>query len=116
MPQRPHMHEPDAVDCNTMVNALAEDFGVICDLETRYERDMVVVICRTYKLASLQEGVVQVQALVKAPLKSRRSLYTLQYSAMLDCWHQHDRGVLAVAQTPIERGWDGRPRQARRHT
>lgn len=116
MPQRPHMHEPDAIDCNTMVQALWEDFGVIYDLETRYELDTVVVICKTYKLREVEAGVVQVQALVKAPLKSRRSLYTLQYSALLDCWHQLDRGVLAVAQTPIERDWNGRPQKARRST
>jgi hypothetical protein len=40
----------------------------------------------------------------------------MQYSALLDCWHQLDRGVLAAAERPIDRGWDGRPRAPRRST
>jgi len=40
----------------------------------------------------------------------------MQYSALLDCWHQLDRGALAVASRPIVRRWDGRPEQPRRRT
>jgi hypothetical protein len=110
VPNRQHYYEPDAIDCNTAVQSLAQDFGVVAELSTRYEYDQVVVICTTRKIAEAPSGVVQVQSLVRAPLKSKRNLYVMQYSALLDCWHQLDRGVLGVAQTPIERQWNGRPK------
>lgn len=111
MPNKQQYYEPDALDCNTMVSALAEDFGVIADIATRYERDQVVVIVTTRRIREAPNGVVQVQALVRAALKARRSLYTMQYSALLDCWHQLDRGVLSVASAPVVRGWNGRPQR-----
>jgi hypothetical protein len=110
VPRSQTYYEPDAIDCNQLVTSLAEDFGVIADLATRYEYDQVVVICTTRKIAEAPHGVVQVQSIVRAPLKSRRNLYVMQYSAMLDCYHQLDRGVLAVATTPLERDWSGRPK------
>lgn len=109
MPNKQHYYEPDAIDCNTLVAAIGNDFGGMCEITTTYENDLVVVVVRVRQLGSGREGVVQVQALVRAPLKSRRNAYVMQYSALLDCWHQLDRGVLGVATTPIVRGWDGRP-------
>lgn len=110
MPRRYEGYAPDQLDCNTMVTSIARDFGLMSVIETRYERDQVVVLVRCYAPGGAAADVVQVQALVRAPLRTAKSLYIMQYSALLDCWHQCDRGVLAVAQTPIERGWDGRPR------
>jgi len=109
VPRQQTYYEPDGIDCNTLVTSLAEDFGVICEISTRYERDQVVTIVTTRKIAEAPSGVVQVQALVRTPLRARKSLYIAQYSALLDCYHQLDRGVLGVAQKPIERGWNGRP-------
>ena len=109
MPMKEKYYEPDAIDCNTLVTSLAQDFGVIPFITTSYERDQVVVIVTTRKIAEAPNGVVQVQALVRTPLRARKSLYIAQYSALLDCYHQLDRGVLGVAQKPIERGWNGRP-------
>ena len=114
MPSRITYHVPDAIDCNTILHAIANDFGLLPEVITRYERDFVVVIVRCRKPDTSGEGVVQVQALVKTPLKTAKSLYQYQYSAMLDCWHQCDRGLLANATTPIARGWDGRPRTPER--
>jgi hypothetical protein len=116
MPRKYQGYEPDAIDCNALSTSLGEDFGVIAELATRYERDQVVVICTTRKIAEAPTGAVQVQALVRAPLRSAKSLFTMQYSALLDCWHQLDRGALAVASRPIVRRWDGRPEQPRRRT
>lgn len=116
MPQKQAYYEPDAVDCNQLVTSLAQDFGVIPFLSTSYERDQVVTICTCRKVAEAPNGVVQVQAIVRAPLKARRSLYVMQYSAMLDCYHQLDRGVLGVAQTPLERTWGGRPKVPAKRT
>lgn len=110
MPIKQKYYEPDAIDCNTMITAIGQDFAGICEIITTYERDVVQVVVRVRKVGVDQLNVVQVQALCKSPLKPARSLYVLQYGALLDCWHQLDRGVLGVAQTPIERGWDGRPR------
>jgi len=116
MPRKQNYYEPDAIDCNTMVSAIGSDFGLQCDITTSYERDQVVVLVRCYSVVQNPSKVVQVQALTRAPLRTARSLYTMQYSALLDCWHQLDRGVLAAATRPIERGWDGRPRMpAARH-
>jgi hypothetical protein len=110
VPQKQHYYEPDAIDCNSMVTALAHDHGVTAVVTTDYARDQVVVIAKCYKRGGGPDEPVICQALVKAPLKPVRSLYVLQYSSLLDCWHQLDRGVLAVAQTPLERQWNGRPK------
>lgn len=115
MPKQQTYYEPDALDCNTMVTSLGSDFGVVPNIETRYERDLVIVVVRCYKLGQPGGDQVQVQAMVKIALRSRRSLYAMQYSALLDCWHQLDRGLLSVARAPIERGWNGRPQRPLRH-
>lgn len=115
MPNKQAYYEPDALDCNQLVTSLAADFGVIAEISTRYERDQVVTIVTTRKIAEAPDGVVQVQALVRTPLKARRSLFVQQYAALLDCYHQLDRGVLGVAQTPIERHWNGRPKVPAKH-
>lgn len=114
MPRKFEAYAPDQLDCNTMVTSIAQEFGLLPVIETRYERDQVIVLVRCYAPGGVALGVVQVQALVRAPLKTAKSLYTMQYSALLDCWHQCDRGVLAVAQTPVVHSWDGRPRTPER--
>lgn len=114
MPNKQHYYTPDAIDCNTCVSALASDFGVGVEILTSYERDMVQVVARTRRIAEGPQGVVQVQSLVRAPLKAKRDLYAMQYSALLDCWHQHDRGTLGVATAPVYRDWSGRPKQPER--
>lgn len=109
MPNKQHYYEPDAIDCNAMQTAIAEDFACLCEISTSYARDCVEVVVKCYKIGQATERVVQVQALVKSPLKGAKSLYILQYSALFDCWVQLDRGVLASAQRPIARNWNGRP-------
>lgn len=109
MPRQFTSYEPDALDCNTMVTAIASDFGLIAEITTQYVRDKVQVVVRCRPIGGESAGVVQVQALVTAPLKTAKSLYIYQYSALLDCWHQCDRGVLGAAQRPVERDWRGRP-------
>lgn len=109
MPRQFNSYEPDAIDCNAMWSALCNDFAVIPVITTTYARDKVVVIAKCYKIAGDDEGVVQVQAMVSAPLKAAKSGYVMQYSVLLDCWHQCDRGVLAAATRPVERNWIGRP-------
>lgn len=116
MPRQIQYHAPDAIDCYTIYHAIANDFGLLPEVETRYEHDYVLVIVRCRKPEVERKGVVQVQALVKAPFKTAKSLYQYQYSAMLDCWHQCDRGLLANATTPIEHDWNGRPRTPGRST
>jgi hypothetical protein len=111
MAQPQRYYEPDAIDCNTLVHAIAHDFSCVATIVTDYRNDQVWVTVRCTALGAPGGDVVQVQALVKAPLKSARSPYTMQYGALLDCWHQLDRGTLAVATTPIERRWDGRPQR-----
>ena len=115
MPQKINYHIPDAVDCNTMVTALGHDFGVLPSIVMSYERDQVVVLVRCYKLGQPGGDEVQVQAVVRCPLRAARSAYQMQYSALLDCWHQLDRGLLAVASRPIEYNWNGRPKRPARH-
>lgn len=109
MPRKFTAYEPDAVDCNTMAHAISNDFGLIPEVTTTYAHDKVQIVVRCRTPAVEGAGVVQVQALVAAPLKTAKSLYIYQYSALLDCWHQCDRGVLGAAQRPIERDWRGRP-------
>jgi len=114
VPRSEKYYEPDQIDCNSMVTAIGNDYGCLCDITTTYARDQVVVLVRCHKGFETADHTVQVQALVRAPLRTARSLYTMQYSALLDCWHQLDRGLLAAATRPIERGWNGRPRTPER--
>jgi hypothetical protein len=114
MPRKMETYTPDQIDCNTMVTGIANDFGLAVEIETQYARDRVWVFVRCRQPALIPPGVVQVQAVVSAPLKTAKSLYTMQYSALLDCWHQCDRGVLAASSRPVEHDWNGRPQQPRR--
>jgi len=116
MPRQFNAYEPDSIDCAALVTALGEDFGVIGRVETRYELDLVVAIARCHLLGSTEPNDIIVQAKVTRPLRSSASLFVAHYSALLDCWHQLDRGVLAASARPIERGWNGRPRTPRRRT
>lgn len=115
MPRQSNYYEPDQLDCNTMVTAMCEDFGLACDIATRYERDQVVVIVTCRRFIEAPNGGAVVQAIVRAPLRTAKSLYVMQYGAILDCWHQMDRGVLGAAQTPVVRGWNGRPQRPMPH-
>lgn len=115
MPKQQTYYEPDAIDCNTLVTALASDFGAMPTIDTRYERDEVLVVVRCYKLGQPGGDAVQVQALVRRPLRAKGTLWAMQYSALLDCWHQLDRGLLAVAKTPVQYSWTGRPTKPARH-
>lgn len=114
MPAKFTAYEPDQIDCNTLVMSIAQEFGLVTEIETQYARDQVWTFVRCRAPAGDGKGVVQVQAMVASPLRTAKSLYVAQYSALLDCWHQCDRGVLAVAGTKVERGWDGRPRTPQR--
>lgn len=114
MPRRMEFYTPDQIDCNTMVTAIARDFGLLPEIVTEYARDQVVVLVRCRVPGGEAAGVVQVQALVRAPLKTAKSLYTMQYSALLDCWHQCDRGVLGAATKAVTYSWSGRPEEPRR--
>jgi hypothetical protein len=116
VPKKQAYYEPDAIDCNTMSNAIAQDFGCLCDITTRFELDQVIVLVRAYQVVSAEAKEVKVQALSRMPLRHARNLYTQTYGALLDCWHQLDRGVLGAETRPVERGWDGRPRQPVRRT
>jgi len=116
MPRQYTAYEPDQRDCEVMVRALGQDFSLMPLIETMYTQEQVIVIVRCRRVADFDADKIACQALVKAPIRTARSLYSMQYSALLDCWHQSDRGVLGVADRPIERGWDGRPRQPRRST
>lgn len=116
MPRVQHYYEPDQLDCNTLVTALGNDFGVLPEITTEYARDEVLVVVKCRKYGQPGGDAVQVQALVRRPLRAAKSLYTMQYSALLDCWHQLDRGTLGVAKTPVEYSWNGRPQVPGRHT
>lgn len=116
MPRKMEFYAPDQMDCNSMVTCIGGDFGLSVTLTTSYERDQVVTIARCYAPASAQPDVVQVQALVRAPLRTAKSLYTMQYSALLDCWHQLDRGVLSTGRQQITYSWSGRPEMPERRT
>jgi hypothetical protein len=109
VPNKQHYYTPDLIDCYTCWHAIRSDFGLQPILTTEYGRDEVLVICKVVTISGDNAGMVQVQSLVRAPFQSKRDLSVMQYGALLDCWHQLDRGVLAVAQTPIERTWQGRP-------
>jgi len=109
MPRKFNAYEPDAIDCNTMWSAICHDFGVIPSLSVAYERDRVVIICKCYKVAGEEPNVVQVQAMATKAQKGAGSQYAMQYSVLLDCWHQLDRGVLGAKTRPIDYSWNGRP-------
>lgn len=116
MPRHQTYYSPDSIDCAALVTALGEDFGQVPELKTSYELDQIVVICTCRLIAEAPTGAVTVQAINRAPLKSRKDLYVMHYAVLLDCYHQIDRGVLGVAQTPMERHWNGRPRIPRPRT
>lgn len=115
MPTKYTAYEPDHQDCRVMCQALARDFSVVADIQTIHADDYIITIVKCHLVATFEDRAVKCQAMVKCPSRHARSLYALQYSALLDCWHQLDRGVLAAAERPIDRGWDGRPRAPRRN-
>lgn len=115
MPQSQHYYEPDQIDCCNLIRSIREDFNCDPVLETTLQPDHIVTICRCRKYGQPGGDVVQVQALVKTPHKAKRSCWVLFYGALLDCWHQLDRGVLGAATRPVEHGWNGRPTVPRRH-
>jgi hypothetical protein len=114
MPRKFEGYEPDAIDCDQLSRALAEDFGVICTMEVSYALDKVQTVARCHRPTLSTPSVVVVQALVSRPIKAAKSHYVAQYSVMLDCWHQLDRGAAAVVVPPISHGWDRRPQVPRR--
>jgi len=116
MPRQFGGYEPDQLDCATLSLALSVDFGMMPEVKTTYSGDLVTVTCKCRILATDPDGPVIVQAIDRLPLKSRKSLYVMHYTVMLDCWHQLDRGTLAASTRPIERGWNGRPQTPRRRT
>jgi hypothetical protein len=115
MPRKFTAYEPDAIDCNTVMNAIANDFGLLAEVETRYHLDTVTVIVRCRSVPKEGPQLVQVQALASAPLKTAKSLYIYHYAALLDCWHQCDRRVLAVRGVDRQSDWNGRPQQPAKH-
>lgn len=114
MPRQFTAYEPDAIDCDQLSSSIAQEFGCVSEVVTTYGLDKVQSICRCYRAADPLPRVVQVQALASRSLKSSQSLFVQHYSVLLDCWHQLDRGALALASRPVERGWDGRPQLPRR--
>jgi hypothetical protein len=111
MPARTNFYSPDAIDLNTTVSAIANDFNGICLLSVRFADDRVIVEARCVGMGSKDADAVLVQARVSKPLKPAPDLAVMFYSAALDCWHQLDRGVLAVANVKPVFGWNGRPQQ-----
>lgn len=116
MPRSFGGYEPDQLDCNTISIALGSDFGMVPDITTTYMGDQVVVVCKCRIIGCTEPDDVVVQALDRLPLRTKKSLYVMHYTVMLDCWHQLDRGTLGAATRPIIRGWSGRPQQPRRRT
>jgi hypothetical protein len=114
MPRAFTAYEPDQIDLNTMLTALAEDFGVLCELSVDIAREVVVTSARCYKITQDRDDGPACVARHKTPLKGQKSAWVGLYAAALDCWHQLDRGVLGVATAPVVRGWDGRPQRPRR--
>lgn len=114
MPRKFNGYEPDAIDCDQLTRALAEDFGVTSKLEVSFALDRVVTIARCHRPEVSTTPVVVVQALVSRPIKGAGSLYVAVYGALLDCWHQLDRGSLAAKTPAIAHGWDRRPEVPRR--
>lgn len=114
MPQKGNYYEPDAIDCNTMATAIGQDFSHLCKTEVEFARDSVVVTCRCYGSAAAPDDAPSVQSRATKPLKSRPDISVMLFSAMLDCWHQLDRGVLGAKPPAISHGWNGRPTVPRR--
>jgi hypothetical protein len=111
MPARSNYYSPDAIDLNTTISAIANDFGCICNLTLHFRDDKVVVVAICVGLGNKEADGPLVQSRVSRPLKPAPDLAVMFYSAALDCWHQLDRGVLAVANVKPVFGWNGRPHQ-----
>lgn len=115
MPRSQNYYEPDQIDCTNLVRSIREEFNCDPKLAVEIHPDYIHTICRCVKYGQPGGDVVQVQALVKTPHTAKRSCWVMLYGALLDCWHQLDRGLLAAAARPIEREWNGRPTVPRRH-
>lgn len=113
MPRAFTSYEPDQIDLNTMLTALAEDFGVLCELSIEIARDVVITTAKCYKITGDRDDGPSVVSRHKRALRGSFSAWIGLYACAMDCWHQLDRGVLGVAQTPVIRGWNGRPQRPR---
>lgn len=109
MPARTNYYSPDAIDVNTIVSAIGNDFGCLCSLSVEFRDFRVIVYAKCGKLVSAEADKVEVQAMCARPLKPAPDLAVMFYAAALDCWHQLDRGILAVAGVKVSNGWNGRP-------
>lgn len=109
MPGKFPIHTPDAIDVNTMVTALGQDFGLVTRWTVTCERDVLTVICRTYHVKDYPDGVPAWQSLQHRPLKSRPDAVLMCYQTALDCWHQADRRGCLQGRQVVVNAWNGRP-------
>lgn len=116
MPRKFEGYTPDAIDCNTQVTALGLDFGVLVKTSVEFARDEAVVLCACFRIGSESDGTPVVQSRARKPLKSKPDIAVMIFSALQDCWHQLDRGVLGAKPPAIAHDWNGRPHIARRNT
>jgi len=114
MPRPYTAYEPDQIDLNTMLTALGEDFGMRCVLNVEIARDVVITTAKCYRFLGDDDDGPAVVARHKVQLRGQKSAWIGLYAVALDCWHQLDRGLLGAAQTPVIRGWNGRPQRPRR--
>jgi len=114
MPRKEDYYAPDQIDAYNQVRAIGDDFGCISEVSIRFDNGNITVLCTCREVAKSPDGPVVVQALVRRPEKNAREVWVMVFSALQDCWHQLDRGVLAAAPPKTAYGWGGRPVVRRR--
>jgi len=93
--------EPDAIDCNVMLNEIGNKFGLAVRTEVRLEFDFKTIIARAGTFKSMEEFEIKYQALYKVPIRSNKPLESMMYHVLWDIYQQADMGTTAVQPRPI---------------
>ena len=92
------VNEPDARDARLMTQAIAEQFGLMVELRTRYTDEDVEMVAIASHCGVGAPGVTVAQALSRRKLSDKRSRDAQAYNVLWDIYQQLDTGIL---------GWSG---------
>ncbi len=108
------VYQPDWIDVETQLSAIAEDFGALCTFVLTIERQRVHIRARCDKIVRKDADPPLVVAMASRPVNSVPNVAVMAFAVAQDCYRQLDTGTLGVAQKPLAHEWSGRPQVLRR--
>ena len=93
-------HEPDAIDCCSMLNEIGSKFGLICRIDVDYGLDFVTVMIKAGTFPDVEHFDVVFQAINKRPARDKRSRDAQVYATLWDIYQQADNGIAGMNVRP----------------